>query len=118
MPRREIFLLTVKGERARPGLTAALTVRASLSGSEPRRLAPPRRPLMASQNHGRLHTRCSQPAPGSTQANARVDGDQISPFYHPRAGAALACSLAREVGDVVVALPTWRAGPRARRAVL
>ena len=25
MPRREIFLLTVKGERARPGLTAALT---------------------------------------------------------------------------------------------
>ena len=26
MPRREIFLLTVKGERARPGLTAALTV--------------------------------------------------------------------------------------------
>jgi predicted amino acid-binding ACT domain protein len=24
MPRREIFLLTVKGERARPGLTAAL----------------------------------------------------------------------------------------------
>ena len=29
MPRREIFLLTVKGERARPGLTAALTVSAS-----------------------------------------------------------------------------------------
>ena len=35
MPRREIFLLTVKGERARPGLTAALTVSASIFSKSP-----------------------------------------------------------------------------------
>jgi hypothetical protein len=66
--------------------------------------------LLASQNHALLHTRCSRPAPGSSLARARVDGDQIPSFYHPRAGAALAWSRAREVGDDVEALPTWRAG--------
>jgi hypothetical protein len=71
MPRREIFLLTVKGERARPGLTAALTVSACLSTRPPKST--------------RLTSNCSPRPPKRIPMRSKCRGARTARDAHPTA---------------------------------